>query len=135
LTVNAYVKDGKTEKFMGKNDFRVRIIPEPKVYIGTYESGKNGIPANEVRNIKNVSVRYGQDFAFHMKTPTVTKQNISITKVNGADDLECKGAAFSPEVSSYLQKAKPGCKLNIEVTVAMPDGRKSVIPASYRITR
>ena len=135
VVVKAFVKDGKGEREMGSQTFRVRIIPDPKVYIGNYESGKSGIPANEVRNIKNISVRYGQDFAFHMKTPTVTKQNISITKVNGAEDLECKGAAFSPEVTSYLQKAKPGCKLNIEVTVAMPDGRKSVIPASYRITR
>jgi hypothetical protein len=135
MKVNAYIKDGKTNRFMGASDFRVRTIPDPKIFIGKFENGKGGIPVNEFRNMKTVSVRYGQDFAFHMKTPTVLKQNVSISKIQGADDLNCNGATWNPEIQGYVAKARPGCKLNLELQVAMPDGSKRTITGSYRIIR
>ena len=135
MIINAYVKDGKAERFMGSNEFRVRIIPDPKVFVGKYENGKGGIPVNEIRNIKTVFVRYGDDFAFKMKSPTIIKQNVSISKVQGADDLPCNGPNWSPDITGYIAKARPGCKLSIELQVSMPDGSKRNLSASYRINR
>ena len=134
IKVNASIKDGKGTRLMGSTTFRVRTIPDPKVYIGKYESGQS-IPLNEFKNAKSISVRQGPDFAFKMKSPQVIKQSITITKIQGADDLESKNNNWSPDIQSYVQKAKPGCKMTIDVTVNMADGSKRTIPASFRVIR
>ena len=70
-----------------------------------------------------------------MKTPTIIKQTIDITKVNGATDIENRGAQWGAELMSYIQKAKPGCKITLTIDVNMPDGSKRSISNTFRITR
>ena len=85
--------------------------------------------------MKGPQVRYGQEFAFRMKTPTIIKQTVDITKVNGATDIENRGQQWGAEVMSYIQKAKPGCKITLSIDVNMPDGTKRNISSTFRITR
>lgn len=132
IPVKAIV-DGQLKK-VGEYAFRVRTVPDPKLYLDKYESG-NTIPIEDFKNMKNVAVRMGPDFAFRMKMPKVLKQNITITKVQGADDLETKTADWNPEILSYVQKTKPGNKVYIEVMVEMPDGNKRCIPGQWNLSK
>ena len=134
IKVNASFKDGNQTRFAGSTEFRARPLPDPKIYLGTIEAGR-GIPINDLKGMKGPSVRYGPDFAFHMKTPTINKQTIDITKVNGATDIENRGQQLGAEVMSYIQKAKPGCKITLSIDVNMPDGTKRNISSTFRITR
>ena len=61
--------------------------------------------------------------------------NYDITKVNGATDIENRGQQWGAEVMSYIQKAKPGCKITLSIDVNMPDGTKRNISSTFRITR
>ena len=134
IKINASIKDGNTTRFMGSNEFRARPLPDPKIFLGKAEAGK-GIPINDLKNMKGPSVRYGPEFAFHMETPKIIKQTIDITKVNGATDLENRGPQWGADVMSYIQKAKPGCKITLSIDVSMPDGSKRNISSTFRITR
>ena len=134
IKINAAIKDGNTTRFMGSNEFRARPLPDPKIFLGKAEAGK-GIPINDLKNMKGPSVRYGPEFAFHMETPKIIKQTIDITKVNGATDLENRGPQWGADVMSYIQKAKPGCKITLSIDVNMPDGSKRNISSTFRITR
>lgn len=134
IKINAAIKDGNTTRFMGSNEFRARPLPDPKIFLGKAEAGK-GIPINDLKNMKGPSVRYGPEFAFHMETPKIIKQTIDITKVNGATDLENRGPQWGADVMSYIQKAKPGCKITLSIDVSMPDGSKRNISSTFRITR
>ena len=134
IKINAAINDGNTTRFMGSNEFRARPLPDPKIFLGKAEAGK-GIPINDLKNMKGPSVRYGPEFAFHMETPKIIKQTIDITKVNGATDLENRGPQWGADVMSYIQKAKPGCKITLSIDVSMPDGSKRNISSTFRITR
>ena len=134
IKINAAIKDGNTTRPMGSNEFRARPLPDPKIFLGKAEAGK-GIPINDLKNMKGPSVRYGPEFAFHMETPKIIKQTIDITKVNGATDLENRGPQWGADVMSYIQKAKPGCKITLSIDVNMPDGSKRNISSTFRITR
>ncbi len=134
IKVNASFKDGNQTRFAGSTEFRARPLPDPKIFLGKAEAGK-GIPINDLKNMKGPSVRYGPEFAFHMETPKIIKQTIDITKVNGATDLENRGAQWGADVMSYIQKAKPGCKITLSIDVTMPDASKRNISSTFRITR
>ncbi|MCQ2294449.1 MAG: hypothetical protein MJZ67_02245 [Bacteroidales bacterium] len=134
ITINAAIKDGKGTRHMGSNKFRARALPDPKIFLGKVEAGKS-IPIGDLKNLPGPSVRYGSDFAFHMSLPTIIKQTIDITKVNGATDLENRGSKWGADVMSYIQKAKPGCKITLSIDVSMPDGSKRTISNTFRITK
>ena len=134
IKINASFKDGNQTRFAGSTEFRARPLPDPKIYLGTIEAGK-GIPINDLKGMKGPRVGYGPDFAFHLKSPTINKQTIDITKVNGATDIENRGPQWGAEVMSYIQKAKPGCKITLSLDVNMPDGSKRNISSTFRITR
>lgn len=136
LVVNASIRDGKATRHMGSTKFRVRQIPDPKITFCGVEAGRGGIPINKLKaEGSRIAVKYGQDFAFHMKLPVVKKMTINITKVPGADDLVENGPTFGSETLSYLKKAKAGCKVMLDVDVLLPDGKTRSISGSYRITR
>ena len=134
IVINAAIRDGKATRSMGSTEFRVRAIPDPKIILGKAEAGK-GIAIGDLKDLKGPRVSFGQDFAFHLPAPKIIKQTIDITKVNGATDLENKGAQWNPDVLSYIQKAKQGCKITLSIDVAMPDGSKRNISSTFRITR
>ena len=134
IKINASFKDGNQTRFAGSTEFRARPLPDPKIYLGTIEAGK-GIPINDLKGMKGPRVGYGPDFAFHLKSPTINKQTIDITKVNGATDIENRGPQWGAEVMSYIQKAKPGFKITLSLDVNMPDGTKRNISSTFRITR
>ena len=134
IVVNASIKDGKQTRFMGSTELRARPLPDPKIFLGTVEAGK-GIPIGDLKNMKGPQVRYGPEFAFHMKTPTILKQTVDITRVNGATDLECRGPVWTADIMSYINKAKPGCKITLSLDVQMPDGSKRNVSSTFRITK
>ena len=134
IEVRAAIRNGNGTLPMGSTKFRARPLPDPKIFLGKYEQGK-GIPIGDLKNQKGPQVRYGQEFAFHMTTPKILKQTIDITKVNGATDLENRGPQWGADVLSYIQKAKPGCKITLSIEVQMPDNTKRNISTTYRITR
>ena len=134
ITVNASIKDGKGTRFMGSSKFRARPIPDPKIYLGSIEQGKS-IPINDLKGLKGPRVGYGPDFAFKMKAPVIVKQTIDITKVNGATDLENRGPQWGADVLSYIQKAKPGCKITLSIDVQLADGSKRNVSTTFRISR
>jgi hypothetical protein len=70
-----------------------------------------------------------------MKTPTILKQTVDITRVNGATDLECRGPVWTADIMSYINKAKPGCKITLSLDVQMPDGSKRNVSSTFRITK
>lgn len=119
---------------MGSTELRARPLPDPKIFLGTVEAGK-GIPIGDLKNMKGPQVRYGPEFAFHMKTPTILKQTVDITRVNGATDLECRGPVWTADIMSYINKAKPGCKITLSLDVQMPDGSKRNVSSTFRITK
>ena len=133
IKVNASIKDGNATRFMGSTEFRVRPIPDPKIFLGRAQGGS--ISIGDLKSMKGPQVRYGDDFAFKMKTPQIIKQTIDITRVNGATDLENRGQQWSAEILSYIQKAKPGCKITISLEVSLPDGSKRPISSTFRITK
>ena len=132
IRIPVNIVENEKVKNIGYQDFRVRQMPMPDLYLGKYLSGST-IPREEMVNMKAISVRYGIDFAFRVKAPVVEKQTIAITKIAGADDLENKGATWSPEIVSYITKIKKSCKLMIEAVVSLPDGRKVVISGAWTV--
>lgn len=135
LVVNAAIKDGKATRHMGTTEFRVRTIPDPKMYLCNVESGK-GIPVATFKSMaqKGITAKYGSDFPFHLKLPTVIRQNVSISKI-GCDEVPSNGAGWNSEVMSYVNKAKAGCKVTIDAEIQLPDGSKRFITGSYRLIR
>ena len=135
VVINAYVKDGKTERLMGNQKFRVRMLPTPKIFIGPKESGST-IPINEIKGVKSIRVSYGPEFTFKTKPPIVTSQSVDIKGVNGASDLLSKNATWGPEIQGYLEKVRPGCKISIDAKVTLADGRTNVpVTATFRVGR
>ena len=133
LVVSTYIGEkGRKDQNMGSYTFRIRTIPDPKVKIGSYESGKP-ISLSELRNMNRVQLTYGEDFAFRLPLPKVISQEVSITKV--ADDIQNKGAQWQADVLAAIAKARPGCKLSITLQVSMPDGSTRTLSASWRISR
>lgn len=127
------IVDGKMKK-VGKYTFRVRSIPVPKLFLGKYESG-SAIPVEEFKSMKGVDVRYGEDFVFRMKRPKVVGQNITITKVPGADDLYNRTSQWSPDIVVYVYKSKADSKVCIDVEVDMPDGTKRTIAGQWYLVK
>lgn len=125
------VENDKVKK-IGYQDFRVRQMPIPDLYIGKYISG-SAIPREELANMKSIAVRYSSDFTFRVKVPVVETQTITITKIAGAEELKNKGATWSPEIVYYITKIKKSCKLMIEAEVHLPDGRKQTITGTWTV--
>ena len=134
LKVNAYIKDGKTERFMGSNEFRIRRIPKPTIYLGKYEPGAM-IPLAEFKAMNKIRAGYGDAFAFKMPVPTILNQTIAITRLPGAEEIKNKGANWNPETTSWRDKVKPGCKVQIEADVIKGDGQKDRITAVFTIKK
>lgn len=124
------VEDNKL-KTVGYQEFRVKKIPDPKIYIGYYPSG-SVIPREELASIKGVTVRYGDEFCFRMNPPVVEKQTIDIFRLKLVD-AENMGEKWNPEILHYISKMKSGYKLVIVARFVLPDGTKRVIEGSWTV--
>jgi len=134
LKVNAYVREGKTERYMGSNEFRIRRIPKPTIYLNKYEPGAM-IPLAEFKAMSKIRVGYGDAFAFKMPAPQILDQTIAITRLPGAEEIKNKGANWNPETQSWRDKVKPGCKVQIEVNVIKGDGQKDKVTGVFTIKK
>ena len=133
VVVTASVRSGKGLTPMGSQNLRIKKIPDPKLYLGKYASGSS-ISISEFRTFKAASARYGDDFAFHMKLPTVNKQTIDIARAQVMDH-ENNGANWNPETMAIMQKVRPGYKVNITATVTLPNGEKRPVEGAFRIVK
>ena len=62
-------------------------------------------------------------------------QTIAITRLPGAEEIKNKGANWNPETTSWRDKVKPGCKVQIEADVIKGDGQKDRITAVFTIKK
>jgi gliding motility-associated protein GldM len=133
IVVNASVRNGKGLTPMGSQNLRIKKIPDPKLYLGKYVAG-SAIPINEFRTFKGATVKYGDDFAFHMKLPTVNKQTIDIARLQ-IMDKENTGQKWDPETLAIMEKVRPGYKITITANVTLPNGERRAVEGSFRVTR
>lgn len=115
--ISVTTPDGKTTPVR----FRVRSIPDPTPYIGTYESGD--IPASVFKSQAGVRA-YVKNFFYE------TQFNVTSFRITGdatgfeeVDEKINTGAAWN-EARSIVNKCKPGSFITIEDIRAIgPDGR------------
>ncbi len=128
------IKDGRGTREMSKQEFRIRMIPTPKLYIGNYEEGKP-IKVAELKSASYIRASYGPEFAFKMKAPQVTNQKVFITRVPGMEEMNARGKDWTPEIKSAITKAKPGCKIVVTADVVLGDGRKEKIERTWTVSK
>ena len=125
-TINVSV-DGKTTPF----EFRVKRIPDPMPMVGN--SGGGTIPVNAFK--ANVGVRADlKDFVFEGIKYDVTGFLLVAQGKgfeNGAGFTQNKGAYFTSEAKSIIEKCKAGSTVAItDITVNGPDGSRKLVSSA-----
>ena len=133
ITINAAIRDGKATRHMGSQEYRVRMIPEPKLMIGKFD-GTKPVPVGDMKVQPGVRCAYGDDFAFKMKVPQVVSQKVYVSKTPG-EELDCRGKDWSPDIKAYVGKAKPGCVVQVEARVTLEDGSTRTVKNSWRLSK
>ena len=128
------VEEGGRGKIAGIQEFRIKMIPEPKLYIGNYPSG-SVIPRDDLVKMTGISVLYSEELLFEVEPPTIGEQSVNISKVEGPEDIESRGhnGKWNPEVLSYIAKAKKNSKLTIEATIQLPGGDIRTVIGSWTV--
>lgn len=128
------VEEGGRAKIAGIQEFRIKKIPEPKLYIGNYPSG-SVIPRDDLVKMTGISVLYSEELLFEVEPPTIGKQSVNISKVEGPENIESRGhnGKWNPEVLSYIAKAKKNSKLTIEATIQLPGGDIRTVIGSWTV--
>jgi len=93
------------------------------------------IPRDELVKMTGISVRYSEDLLFKVEPPTIWKQSVNISKVEGPGDIEVRGhyGEWSPEVLSYIAKAKKDSKLTIEATLVGHGGVQWAVSGTWTV--
>ena len=133
VKVNVFIKDGKGQRNMGTKTFRARQIPKPIILLGNKEPGL--IPLGTVRSADGIAFKYSDDFPYHLKLPVASTQTVDIPRVPGVGDMPSKGNKFGPDVKDYIQKVRPGYKINISAKVKLADGREETVEGTFRVTK
>jgi gliding motility-associated protein GldM len=125
-TINVSV-DGKTTPF----NFRVKRIPDPMPMVGS--SGGGTIPVNAFK--ANVGVRADlKDFVFEGIKYDVTGFLLVAQGKgfeNGAGYTQNRGAYFTSEAKSIIEKCKAGSTVAItDITVNGPDGSRKLVSSA-----
>lgn len=122
--------DGK-QKLMGRKEFRIKTIPEPKAKVMGKSAGT--IRKALLLNAPGVVAEL-EDFVFDLKF-IVTKFTITVTKGGYTNELNQKGSKFSTQQRNSIKGLKSGSKLIIEnIEAKGPDGRtKSLSPIIFKV--
>ncbi|MGV3530610.1 MAG: gliding motility protein GldM [Flavisolibacter sp.] len=115
-------------KLAGVSQFRVRTLPTPSAFVGSYESGSN-VPAGAFRAQAGIGCGV-KGFPFDIKYQ-VTRFVISADTDDGyIDDAAVTGNTWSPKAQQILRGLKPGRTVTIDELYAKgPDGRSMKLPS------
>ncbi len=106
--ISAYVRtsDGK-QKFVGREEFKVKPVPKPTAYLGSKASGE--ISRGELKTVRFVLARMGQGFAFEGIKFRVTKYKLIYQPRRGpAQFFNVQGPSVPPQAQSLFRNAKRG---------------------------
>ncbi len=106
--ISAYVRtaEGK-QKFVGKEEFKVKPVPKPTAYLGSKASGE--ISRGELKTVRFVVARMGQGFAFEGIKFRVTKYKLIYQPRRGpAQFFNVQGPSIPPQAQALFRNAKRG---------------------------
>jgi len=118
--VSVYAKIGDENKFIGKQEFRIKRVPDPVPVVGGSNGGK--IKKNLLIAQKAVFAEM-KDFDFELKY-TVTRFTVSVLKGGYIVDALSKSNSFTDEQRELIRTMNTGQKVQIEdIRAQGPDGR------------
>jgi gliding motility-associated protein GldM len=132
VSIEVMVEIEGKQKSMGKREFRIRTIPEPKAKVMGQASGSS-ISIAMLSQAPGVYAEL-EDFAFELKYQIL---QFSVVFQEGiiTNSIATKGSAFSKEQQSAIKSAKKGGRITIEDIVARgPDGQeKPLSPIVFKL--
>ncbi len=118
--VSVYAKIGDVNKFIGKQEFRIKRVPDPVPVVGGLNGGK--IKRAVLKAQKAVFAEM-KDFDFELKY-TVTRFTVSVLKNGYIVDALSKSSSFTQEQKELISNMNRGQKVQIEdIRAQGPDGR------------
>ena len=130
IVVSAEI-DGK-KVTLGKAEFRVKRIPDPKAYVGKV-TGSGAIRKSELLNLPGVFVKM-EGFEFNVKAKIQSFKFVA--NQNGyLKEIPVKGSTFNNKCKSLIKKAKRNDRIYIEdIKVKMPDGStRKISPVNLKV--
>ena len=121
-TISVDAKIGDRVKSMGKMEFRVKRVPDPKPFIANSEGGN--VAKNLLIAAGAIIPRMPQDFEFDL---TFEISSFTFVSMRGSDIvlIEGKGNRLSEEMKKIISNAKRGGRIWLENIVAKgPDGSR-----------
>jgi gliding motility-associated protein GldM len=115
-------------KVAGISQFRVRTLPTPSAFVGSYESGSN-VPAGAFRAQAGVGCGV-KGFPFDIKY-TITRFTLTADTDDGyIDEAPCTGNTWSSKALGILRNLKTGRTVTLDDVYAQgPDGRTMHLPS------
>lgn len=118
VNVSAKLPDGTSKSFDGK-EYRVKRVPDPKIYFGTLPGGP--APLSSVK-VQPGLVSKMENFDFNLTIPVVSYEVSVTSKGVVSPPTVVNGASISP-AAGLISKLSPGSKVFIEnIKVRAPDG-------------
>ncbi len=120
VSVSGTLPDG-TSKAMGKVEFRVKSVPDPKPYFGGKSTADETIQKKQLTAAQGVIAKM-ENFDFDLKFTVV---GFKLTMIVGGAPIEKKSTSnrLTGDMKTMLKKAKPGQKVYIEgIKARGPDG-------------
>jgi gliding motility-associated protein GldM len=120
ISVSGMMPDG-SKTAMGKVEFRVKSVPDPKPYFAGKGVGDSKVKKNQLTAAQGVAARM-ENFDFDLKFSVTS---FKLTMIVGGTPIEktSKGNRLSGDMKIMLKKAKPGQKVYIEdIRAKGPDG-------------
>ncbi|MFA6951003.1 MAG: gliding motility protein GldM [Lentimicrobiaceae bacterium] len=116
--------DGKTTRNMGKAEFRVKRVPDPKAYIANTDGG--AVPKSMLLASRYIIPKMPDDFDFDL---TFTITSFTFVSVRGGDSFEEKGSgnALNQKMQTFISNSKRGQRIWLENIMAKgPDGNRKL---------
>jgi gliding motility-associated protein GldM len=130
IVVSAEI-DGK-KITLGKAEFRVKRIPDPKAYVGSV-TGSGAIKKSTLKNLPGVFAKM-ENFDFDVK-PVVQSFVFSTVKNGEIVEEKVNGSQFNAKCKSLIGGAGRNSKIYIEkIMVKMPDGStREIAPVNLKV--
>ena len=130
IVVSAEI-DGK-KVTLGKAEFRIKRIPDPKAYVGNV-TGSGTIKKSALKNIPGVFAKM-EKFDFDVK-PVVKSFVFSTVKNGEIVEEKVNGSKFNDKCRSLINSSRRNAKIYIEkIMVKMPDGSvREIAPVNLKV--
>ncbi len=130
IVVSAEI-DGK-KVTLGKAEFRIKRIPDPKAYVGKV-TGSGTIKKSSLKNVPGVFAKM-ENFDFDVK-PKIKSFVFSTVKNGEIVEVKVNGSKFNSKCKSLIGSARRNSKIYIEkIKVKMPDGStREISPVNLKV--